>query len=72
VVEAIPYTGTTPTANVTVTRSAVLPTGTGKGSSAFMVTAGPATVNAVRINVWDSTHTTLLFNVYLPVQFQFH
>ena len=71
VVEAIPYTGTALTANVTGTRSAVLPTGTGKGSCAFMVTAGATGVSSVRLNVWDSTHTTLLFVVYLPTQYQF-
>ncbi len=74
IVQAIPYTGGVPTAGATLTASALLPmgTGTGKGSAAFMLTGSSTTVNIVRLNVWNSTRTVLLFAVYLPVQYQFH
>jgi hypothetical protein len=73
VVEAVPFTGTTPTPNATVTASAVLPTGTGIGSCSFQIMAGTnPTVTTVRFQVFNSTHTTVLYTVFYPVQYQFH
>lgn len=71
IVTAKPYTAGTPTAGATLTPSALLPTGTGKGISAFTLTGSSVTVNGVLIQVWDSTKTTVLFAIMLPVNYQF-
>jgi hypothetical protein len=72
VVDAVPFTGSTPTANATSAASALLPTGTGKGSCTFAISSGATTVSQVRIRVWDATHTTVLFTTFVPVRYQFH
>lgn len=71
VVEAVPFSGTTATANATTTASAVLPTGSGKGLCTFMINSGTVVVNRVRIQVFDSTKSTVLFTTFVPVNYQF-
>lgn len=73
IVEAVPFTGAVPSANATVTASAVLPTGTGIGSCSFQIMSGTnPTVTSVRFQVFNSTHTGVLFTTFYPVQYQFH
>ncbi len=71
IVDVTPFMGTTATAGATSTASLVLPTGTGKGSCAFAISGPAVTVTSLRIKVWDSTHTTVLSVIGLPVHDQF-
>jgi hypothetical protein len=47
--------------------SQIYPTGSGSGTGYFSLTAGPAVVDKVRIQMWDANQTTLLFEAFLPV-----
>ncbi len=73
IVVAVPYTGTAVTAGATLFPSALLPVTTttpGKGSAAFSISGSAVRVTSVLIRVVNSTNTTVLFSVVMPVNYQ--
>jgi hypothetical protein len=51
--------------------SPLYPVGSGSGSNCFTILDGNATVEKIRIQMWDANQTTLLFNAKLPVHYKF-
>jgi len=51
--------------------SPLYPVGSGTGSCSFTITSGNAVVDKLRIQMWDASGTTLLFQAKLPVHFKF-
>ncbi|HTP02906.1 MAG TPA: hypothetical protein VMJ64_16145 [Anaerolineales bacterium] len=43
-----------------------------RSSASFNIPSGTPTVGNVRVQMRDATHTTMLLQVNLPVQYQFH
>ncbi len=70
IVTAVPFTGAAATANASTCKTAVLPTGKGLGTCTIRVSRGPVAVNSIHFQMWDSTHTTVLFTGVLPVNYQ--
>jgi hypothetical protein len=68
---ARPFTGNALTPNYGACPSPLYPTGTGTGTCTFTITSGTVTVNKIRFQMWDSSQTTLLFETFVPVYFQF-
>jgi hypothetical protein len=68
---ARPYSGSVPTPNYGASGSPLYPVGTGTGSQNFTITGGNATVNRIRFQMWNAGQTTLLYDVFIPVSYQF-
>jgi hypothetical protein len=68
---ARPFTGAVPTPNVAACPSPVYSVGTGTGSCTFTVKSGVATVNRIRFQMWNNARTTLLFETFIPVHYQY-
>jgi len=47
------------------------PTGSGTGTQWFTITSGTVTVDRIRIQMWNTAQTTLLFEAFLPVSYEF-
>lgn len=68
---ARPFTGGSPTPGYAASPGPLSPTGSGTGSQYFTINTGNVTVNQVRIQMWNATQTTLLFEAFLPVNFEY-
>ena len=68
---ARPFVGNSPAPNYAASPSGISPTGSGTGSQFFTITAGNVTVDRVRIQMWNAAQTTLLFEAFLPVHYEF-
>jgi hypothetical protein len=68
---ARPFTGTAATPGYAASGANISPTGSGTGSQFFTITSGNVTVDRVRIQMWNANQTVLLFEVFLPVHYQF-
>jgi hypothetical protein len=64
---ARPFSGANLSPGYAAHGSPLYPVGSGSGSGSFSLTAGPLTVDKVRIQMWDAAQTTLLFEAFLPV-----
>jgi hypothetical protein len=64
---ARPFSGANLSPNYAAHGSPVYPTGAGSGTGWFHLSAGPLVVDKVRIQMWNPTQTTLLFEAFLPV-----
>ena len=47
------------------------PPGVGSGTGYFTITTGDHDVDAVRFQMWDETQTTLLLEIFVPVDYSF-
>lgn len=68
---ARPFVGNSPAPNYAASPSGISPTGSGTGSQFFTITTGNVTVDRVRIQMWNSNQTQLLFEAFLPVHYEF-
>jgi hypothetical protein len=68
---ARPFTNGALTPNYAAHGSPVHPTGVGSGSGFFTITTGQVVVDQIRIQMWDTSQTTLLFEAFLPVYYRF-
>jgi hypothetical protein len=68
---ARPFTGGAPSPNYAASPSGISPSGSGTGSQWFTISSGNVTVDQVRIQMWNAAQTTLLFEAFLPVHYQF-
>lgn len=68
---ARPFVGNAPAPNSAASGSPLYPTGTGTGSGTFTIKTGTVTVDRIRFQIWNANQTTLLFEAFLPVSFQF-
>jgi hypothetical protein len=67
-----PYTNGAPSPNYAASGSPLYPTSaTGKGSGDFTITSGAVVVDQLHIEMFDANQTTLLFEAFLPVYYQF-
>jgi hypothetical protein len=64
---ARPFSGANLSPNYAAGGSPLYPTGSGSGSNGFTLTAGPLTVDRIRIQMFNSNQSTLLFEAFLPV-----
>ncbi len=68
---ARPFTNGALTPHYAAHGSPVYPTGAGSGSGFFTITSGTVVVDQIRIQMWDTSQTTLLFEAFLPVYYRF-
>ncbi len=68
---ARPFTNGSLTPQYAAHGSPVYGIGGGAGSGSFTITGGNVVVDHIRIQMWDTTQTTLLFEVFLPVYYRF-
>jgi hypothetical protein len=68
---ARPFSGGVPTPNYGASGSPLYPTGTGTGSGSFTITSGFATVDSIHFQMWNAGQTTLLYEAFIPVNYQF-
>lgn len=68
---ARPMTGASLTPNYAAHPSPVYPVGSGSSSGYFTITSGPVTVDGIRLQMWNSTQTKLLFQKRIPVSYQY-
>ncbi|MBC8028909.1 MAG: hypothetical protein H7Z16_02265 [Pyrinomonadaceae bacterium] len=68
---ARPFTGGAATPHYAASAAQVSPSGSGTGSQFFTITSGDVTVDRIRIQMWNANQTVLLFQAFLPVNYQF-
>ncbi len=68
---ARPFTNGALTPNYAAHGSPVYPTGSGSGSGFFTISSGTVVVDQIRIQMWDTSQTVLLFEAFLPVYYRF-
>jgi hypothetical protein len=68
---ARPFSGTTISPNYAACPSPLYPVGTGTGSCTFTITSGATTVTRIRFQMWNDSQTQLLFQTFIPVNYQF-
>lgn len=68
---ARPFVGNSPAPNYTASPAGISPTGSGTGTQFFTITTGNVTVDRVRIQMWNAAQTTLLFEAFIPVHYEF-
>jgi hypothetical protein len=68
---ARPFTNGALTPNYAAHPSPLYTPGSGQGSGYFTITSGQVVVDQIRIQMWDPTQTTLLFEAFLPVYYRF-
>jgi hypothetical protein len=68
---ARPFVGALPAPNYAASGAGISPTGSGTGTQTFTITSGTVTVNRIRIQMWNATQTVLLFEAFLPVNYEF-
>lgn len=64
---ARPFSGANLSPGYAAGGSPLYPCCSGSGSNGFALTAGPLTVDRIRIQMWDANQTALLFEAFLPV-----
>ena len=68
---ARPFTGAALTPNYAACPSPIYPVGSGSGTCTFTITGGTVTVSRIRFQILNASQTTLLFEGFLPVHYQF-
>jgi hypothetical protein len=68
---ARPFVGDSPAPSYAASGAGISPTGSGTGTQTFTITSGTVTVNRIRIQMWNASQTTLLFEAFLPVHYEF-
>ena len=68
---ARPFTGGALTPNYAANPSPIYSVGSGAASGFFTISDGTVTVDHIRIQMWDASQTTLLFQAFIPVSYQF-
>ena len=68
---ARPFTGGALTPSYAASGSPLYPVGTGVGSGNFTITTGNVTVDQIRFQMLDANQTTVLFEAFIPVSYQF-
>jgi len=68
---ARPFTGGAPTPHYAASPAPISPTGSGTGDQFFTITSGNVTVDRIRIQMWNANQTVLLFEAFLPVNYEF-
>ena len=68
---ARPFSGGALTPNYAASGSPLYPVGSGTGSGSFTITSGNPTVTKIRFQMWNASGTTLLFETFIPVSYQF-
>ena len=68
---ARPFTNGNLTPNYAAHGSPIYDTGSGEGSGFFTISHGTVVVDQIRIQMWDSEQTVLLFEAFLPVYYRF-
>ncbi|MEI6179182.1 MAG: hypothetical protein WCP31_00415, partial [Chloroflexales bacterium] len=66
-----PFTKGSLTPNYAASGSPIYRVGTGRGTGSFTITAGQVVVDQLRVQIWDSGQTALLFEAFLPVYYRF-
>jgi hypothetical protein len=66
-----PFTGGALTPNYAASPSPLYPPGTGAGSGFFSISDNPSVVDEIRIQVYNSDQSVLLFEVFLPVHYDY-
>ena len=66
-----PFSGTILSPNYAACGSPLYPIGTGTGTCSFTITSGATTVTRLRFQMWNDSQTTLLFQTFVPVSYQF-
>ncbi|GAB4522354.1 MAG: hypothetical protein Fur0018_03980 [Anaerolineales bacterium] len=51
--------------------SPLYPVGSGRGNGYFTITSNSIVVDQMRVQMWDSTQSTLLFEAFLPLYYRF-
>lgn len=68
---ARPFAGGSPAPGYAASGAAISPTGSGTGTQNFTIKSGSLTVDRIRIQMWNASQTTLLFEAFLPVHYEF-
>lgn len=68
---ARPFTNGAPTPHYGAHGSPVYPPGAGGGGGWFTILSGTVVVDQIRIQMWDTGQTNLLFEAFLPVYYRF-
>ena len=68
---ARPFSGGVLTPNYAASGSPLYPVGSGTGSGDFTITGGNVTVDQIRFQMWNDSQTTLLYEAFIPVHYQF-
>jgi hypothetical protein len=68
---ARPFVGASPAPNYAASGAGISPTGSGTGTQTFTIKSGTVTVDRIRIQMWNTNQTQLLFEAFLPVNFEF-
>lgn len=66
-----PITGGNLTPNYAASGSPLYPAPSGSGTSSFTITSGATAVDHIRVQIYDSSNTTLLGEQFFPVNVQF-
>jgi hypothetical protein len=72
VVFARPMTGTSTTPNYGAHGSPTYPTGQGSGTGYFTIMGGDATVDGIRFRMSNASQSTLLLELVIPANYQYH
>ena len=67
----LPFSGNAPTPHYAVNASPLYPVGSGAGACHFTITSGNATVTRIRFQMWNDSQTTLLYQTFIPISYQF-
>ncbi|HKP13102.1 MAG TPA: hypothetical protein VJZ91_13375 [Blastocatellia bacterium] len=68
---ARPFVGNSAAPGYAASGAQVSPTGSGTGTQDFTITTGNVTVNRIRIQMFNSAQSQLLFEVFVPVSYEF-
>ena len=68
---ARPFTGGAASPGYSASPAGISPTGSGTSSQFFTINSGNVTVDQIRIQMWNASQTTLLFEAFLPVNYQY-
>ena len=68
---ARPLVGGSPAPNYSASGAPLSPTGSGTGTQNFTIKSGNVTVDHIRIQMWNANQTVLLFEAFLPVNYEF-
>lgn len=66
-----PFSGASLAPNYSASGSSILPTGSGTSTQHFTIKAGTVRVDRLRIQMTDANQSTVLFEAFLPVYYEF-
>jgi hypothetical protein len=68
---ARPFTAGAASPGYSASPAGISPTGSGTSSQYFTINSGDVTVDQIRIQMWNAAQTTVLFEAFIPVHYQF-